>query len=92
MADTKFTEGPWSYDEERKHIVVQGDYDVCSLDIGWDEDSEQEIEEMYATAHLIAAAPELYALAEAFGDDSISDAEFNHMRHAALAKARGEAV
>ena len=42
-----------------------------------------------ANARLFAAAPELYALALAFGDPNICDAEFNAMRESAIAKAEG---
>jgi hypothetical protein len=42
-----------------------------------------------ANARLIAAAPDLYALAKAFADTAIDD-EFNEMLRAALAKVDGD--
>ncbi|GEM_PF-4521356 len=39
--------------------------------------------------HVFASAPELYAVVEAMDNDDVSDDEFNRMRKAALAKARG---
>ncbi|MBC8718801.1 hypothetical protein [Ochrobactrum sp. Marseille-Q0166] len=99
MADTKFTPGPWVYDEDRRHIVRDGDYDVCSIDIGWNESDQSELAEMDATAHLISAAPELYeALYRLVRDCEIAglqeQAGFDcwiNMANKALAKARGEA-
>lgn len=85
MTETKFTPGPWAIEEN-----LGTDERYCD----WHSIGPVELPggKADANSHLIAAAPELYALAEAFADDNISDAEFNRMRRAALAKARGEAV
>lgn len=85
MAETKFTPGPWGIKENLGTDEAYCDWHkVGPVDLMGGKAN--------ANSHLIAAAPELYAVVEAFGNEEISDAEFNRMRNAALAKARGEAV
>ena len=88
MADEKFTPGPWETGGLSRLSIFSGAKHIAYTlwGYGTGEDAARK------NANLIAAAPELYAVVEAFGNEEISDAEFNRMRNAALAKARGEAV
>lgn len=104
MAETKFTPGPWfygiAYNPERGPIPYDykspGYFDNAGIIAASGETivgcDEYDVFNSVEDAKLLCAAPELYAVVEAFGNEEISDAEFNRMRNAALAKARGEAV
>lgn len=109
---TKFTPGPWVAGVSSDgHVVSMGEAIQtpwsfashlrweCAHLIDEDEDCEQgraQFQESSANAHLIAAAPELYAVAEAalyladLGSDDPVLVEFRDKARAALAKARGE--
>lgn len=86
MTESKWTPGPWAVmdytdDEEFPRWCVVPLSCVGTI---------AHVQKSEANANLIAAAPDLYEALEAMGDDRIGDAEFNAMRNAALAKARGE--
>lgn len=99
MSEAKFTKGEWvkDYKGTEGHIkAISGfhgsltptvaRFDVITPSI--DEDEKE------ANAHLIAAAPELYAMLEMVmnilnGDDAINEVESSDIKNL-LAKARGE--
>lgn len=86
VTKSKWTPGPWvvmdyTDDEEFPRWCV-----VPSSCVG----TIAHVQKSEANANLIAAAPDLYEVLEAMVDGEIGNAKFNAMRHAALAKARGE--
>lgn len=94
--ETKFTPGPWRIDGPD----CFGDFNILhdgdSLAVAAVVSNMRYADEIAGNAHLIAAAPELYAaladmteLLERVGD-SRKDAPFIDAANAALAKARGE--
>lgn len=94
MSDTKWADGPWSaqkygLDGEGGWEVRSGGNEVCTIAV----DDEICKDEEQPTAHLIAAAPELYDALEyvagfaATGGKTYGD---HPAVKAALAKARGE--
>ena len=101
MTDTKFTPGPLRADQ---HRVYNGKDKIASAwfvpeDLyGLTEDQRiAAVNEAFANAHLIAAAPELYEALEAMRDEigrmkpTPSLVAVTLTANAALAKARGEA-
>jgi hypothetical protein len=93
----QFTPGPWDALPKADYVHVAGKGHVAKITNPWNNRAERE-----ANAHLIAAAPELYAALEeisqgagAFNRDPLKHAE-NVIEEAkatalaALAKARGE--
>ena len=107
MSDTGFTPGPWVCGNRYSSMGVyteSGDVIANTRGSQRNFDRETQLAEQDANAHLIAAAPELYAAAELAlivaeswihdqldGTNSLGEAlvELNPVR-AALAKARGE--
>ena len=94
MSDTKFTPGPWAWGNEdwSDQWFLQPGVLIIDYDGGGPSGSD---EFDAANAHLIAAAPDLYAALYALlkanlscDDDNIDAAD---AARAALAKARGEA-
>jgi len=91
--ETKFTEGPWTFCQYNHGEIVAIDKEddeyselICDTLITGDEEWE-------ANAHLIAAAPDMYAMLEdmyetlcLIGDDGEETEEIKSL----LAKARGE--
>ena len=106
MADElKWTPGPWSVDvlmhsdpngdDYPSEVEVGSDsgLHICGHDLGYNDDVDVAI---IANAHLIAAAPDLYAALDALcdreGDDDLDAVRAKWAAgRAALAKARGEA-
>ncbi len=94
MSETKFMPAPWvaSFADDTTEFQVEafdGGHVVCDGG-GTLVDSP---EETRANAHLIAAAPSLYAALVALADPSTEDyRDALVMADAALAKARGEAT
>ena len=98
--ETKFTPGPWDTEDDGYVCATNHESDarpiICERANGGSLESDWE-----ANSHLIAAAPELYAvldeaLAALYGAISVCGAIGNltharDMAEAALAKARGEA-
>lgn len=98
----KFTKGKWKEQEfmvgdglggQIKHIYIysnEGEYTNRTLaDIGFWRDFPEEM--VYANAHLIAAAPEMYFICLLLDSGSDSDIELAKIKTwQALAKARGE--
>lgn len=97
MGDTKHTPGPWLV-SPFKAVVITGEFgkDGDFLPVAamlWPTDERSEAE-TYANAHLIAAAPDLYAACAA-AEEYLScvlegAAEVREACTAALRKARGE--
>ena len=91
MAETKFTPGPWEAFHQLRLSIIRGQDGEHIADTGsWRDD---EIPELRANAHLIAAAPELYAALQKMVDwidngDEPAGAYSYAME--ALAAARGE--
>jgi len=101
MADTKFTPGPWEL------VSLSGYGNPFSVRMPYIADTAKPDQTHYGVqsirrredAHLIAAAPELYAMlaqtAEYFSDaDGLEEDEYIYRQNvrAALDKARGEAA
>ena len=99
MSETKFTPGPWSVEQPM-------DFELAIVEAGkpaheWrfiatcmfpDENGDIPKKEVIANAHLIAAAPDLYAWLErclAMVDHGAGPPNWDGIR-TALAKARGE--
>lgn len=90
MSETRFTPGPWGvrrteWDTIQVMIGPPGDQvGICEAS-AFDQKSE-------ANAHLIAAAPDLYAALHALVWDgpAVDDSPLWEAARAALAKARGE--
>lgn len=92
----KFTPGSWLAHTERDYSAVyadSGNIEVCYCDTQMEDDDNHTVA---ANAHLIAAAPEMYALLnnilndlETDGGISLNDNAANDIR-GLLAKARGE--
>ena len=85
---SKFTPGPWSYDQESMEISTplrDGMSEIAVVETGWAEPFESE---QQANAALIAAAPALYEALKGFYNNSIAadwpDDIYNNAR-AALA-------
>lgn len=101
MADTKFTPGPWEACSRETYQSIYGkgyERAICQVD-SYSEGFGPNRAERDANAHLIASAPELYAMlaqtAEYFSDaDGLEEDEYIYRQNvrAALAKARGEVV
>ena len=95
MSDTKFTPGPWRYDRTNGSPTT-GEHMIAGAKPGYlAEVRDCGSGDVRANAHLIAAAPDLYAALYALlkanlscDDDNIDAAD---AARAALAKARGEA-
>ena len=95
MSDTKFTPGPWRYDRTNGSPTT-GEHMIAGAKPGYlAEVRDCGSGDVHANAHLIAAAPDLYAALYALlkanlscDDDNIDAAD---AARAALAKARGEA-
>lgn len=107
MSDTKFTPGPWEYEEEdyperggyqEPRVFSYSDLDsphlVCTIAV-----SSAVSSSMESNGNLIAAAPDLYAVAAAMvADDAFADLcagigeepDWLKAARTALAKARGE--
>ena len=76
MSDTKFTPGSWAYTVRNNHeiqctfvgVVIDGEY----VDIGFANEKKDR-----ANAHLIAAAPDMYAILDKIREhlDDIADAD-----------------
>ena len=94
MSETKFTNGEWetSYRKNKNGMYSQDVYcekgeTICTCD--WypvDEGSGVTSTNRESNAHLIAAAPEMYAMLESLQ----LDVEGDMKREQLLAKARGE--
>jgi hypothetical protein len=92
VSETKFTPGPWGLDASVQFITVgpEDGFPVAEITVDTDEYGK---DEHWANAHLIAAAPSLYAACErivqedANGEISIGAIEDCIF---ALKKARGE--
>lgn len=86
MTERKWTPGPWvvKFSHGDTAIYMDGECTMCDMTYyPW-------VPENINDWHLIAAAPDLYEALEAMEDEFVSDEEFNIMRLAALAKAKGE--
>ena len=98
MSDTKFTQGPWLVGEDQ---CVDETWSIVTTSGGSIIANVNDRHDRKANAHLISAAPDLYAaLEEVAGsmhqiarDRDMSESELAFMRRidAALAKARGKA-
>lgn len=91
MSETKHTPGPW-------HVLNHGPHynnpRIDHLEIAWSKDGELVTELVYgkANADLIAAAPDLLAVARyAIDNPEFRSDEFDRLARAALAKAQGHA-
>ena len=114
MSKTEFTPGPWIVDHHTKDVPEDGGLPCAiyaeddNLIAGFEDThlhmlKAEHAKQSHANAHLIAAAPELYEVVEAFvaewdkgtaeNKTKISDM-FKHVLagREALAKARGEAT
>jgi hypothetical protein len=87
MSETKFTKGLWT---SNGHSCVSVGSKVLCVFTDSSVNTGDETED-YANAHLVSAAPEMYAMLESLAEDY----GFSHPVHkdiqALLAKARGEA-
>ena len=87
MSKTKFTKGLWT---SNGHSCVSVGSKVLCVFTDSSVNTGDETED-YANAHLVSAAPEMYAMLESLAEDC----GFSHHVHkdiqALLAKARGEA-
>lgn len=84
MSEAKFTKGDW-----KVNSLVNG----RGFDISFNDDGEciAEIIHIESDAHLIAAAPEMYAMLDMLVDnDGINDCSIDREVESLLAKARGE--
>ena len=59
MSNPQFTSGPWHVSENQPTVVGNKEKAVCKCELDWDLGAS----ERKANASLIAAAPEMYALA-----------------------------
>jgi len=95
--DTKFTPGPWrfAYDECGKSSEIIGSKRVNLIEpiakIPHDDMTEEGEVEMFANAHLIAAAPDLYEVVRRYVASMQGGEHLLFAAESALAKARGEA-
>jgi hypothetical protein len=92
MMETKFTPGPWTVKIvpcgkfKSANIATDGHRAIaCVWPIDWDVDYDPPVFPLEANAHLIAAAPDLYAAIS-----NSDDAHWTPAMRAALKKARGE--
>ena len=92
MSDTKFTPGPWRYDRTNGSPTT-GEHMIAGAKPGYlAEVRDCGSGDVRANAHLIAAAPDLYAALEMAQLWLDVDGRFDMQGiNAALAKARGEA-
>lgn len=107
MSETKFAEGPWHLEEEANgYRAVSAPHakppHFKLARVVWRMDDDDRSPQQEASAHLIAAAPDLYTaldrLLKYMGDDKeqpdpFAPPEWNDLTaqaRAALAKARGE--
>ncbi|AZU97875.1 hypothetical protein [Vibrio phage LP.1] len=108
MSETKFTKGEWEikpHEDDKEYIrirgtVLGGKFKVANvIDLKEHHDNSEwckrERAESLANAHLIAAAPEIYAALDEFDAYASTDVDyigspFQKQVRAALAKARGE--
>jgi hypothetical protein len=84
MSETKFTKGPWHYDADFKSIYNKQCNYICDAPLN-----------NAADKHLIAAAPEMYALLDEISDGLLEaggcgNCVLAKRIEALLAKARGE--
>jgi hypothetical protein len=102
MNETKFTPGPWHKVEGTNEVTaLEGLKYICVASLfvpvgSTSEDLDSRREVMHANAHLIAAAPDLYAaldeiLEALFYDDAEGIEGKIKAAYDALAQARGEA-
>ena len=100
MGKSKFTPGPWEYDEHGQFIHKNGDLSRRIADIrgyGWlslVKGMEPAAKELNSNAALIAAAPDLYEALEKIATKSLPNPapgqKIIKLAEVALAKARGE--
>ncbi len=98
MSKAKFTKGPWqtSYRKNKKGMYSQDVYcekgeTICTCD--WypvDEGSGITSTNREGNAHLIAAAPEMYAALNSLVESGIGNMAMHNTVVDLLAKARGE--
>ena len=93
MTEPKWTPGPWRLGHRQKAKVGvdgKGWFDLAKVVVCLKGSAEDSVEGT-ANAHLIAAAPDLYAALQAAFDMKVTcHTEWETMARAALAKARGE--
>ena len=95
MSDTKFTKGEWFIENNFCTLDVSSKVNgiVCSVECSY-QLSEQLIDptdEEQANAHLIAAAPDMYAMLDLLvKQDVINDVSLEREVIQLLSKARGE--
>ena len=101
MSEEKFTPGKWEIEERSAH---SGSYSMYGFSIMTNKhricmcqtDDDRNIPQMKANAHLISAAPEMYALLKMIADPTTfmgaqTCEELRTAINAVLKKARGEA-
>jgi hypothetical protein len=88
MTET-FTPGPWQYIQDKWNHPYFAGPDNWGVLVG---DGGEGFHVSVADAHLIAAAPDLYAVVEEFArlNRTMTVSEIMDAAHAALKKARGE--
>jgi hypothetical protein len=106
MSETKWTPGPWHVERRKRTVEIHTETTAGLFGASLAAVHSQRLNNNYpspakaehpqmANAHLIAAAPELYAACEkakiVLEDNGIFGSTLNGLRRA-LAKARGEAV
>lgn len=88
MSKPKFTPGPWVAENHNGDWWVFGEGGEVARVIPWSTDADQ------ADAHLISAAPDMYAALKYLADNACTDRDGEHVRlseaYAALAKAEGK--
>lgn len=90
MTEPKFTPGPWLAHTERDYSAVyadSGNIEVCYCDTQMEDDDNHTVA---ANAHLLAAAPEMYAYLARQLRTLNPEAASAQMIRRILAKARGE--
>jgi len=85
----KFTNGEWLIHQSPSHVVIESEFGahICNREI-----YKSTVIEQMANAHLIASAPEMYAMLKLISDLSLitDDKGLSDEIDNLLAKARGE--